>query len=577
VSDAFKVKCEAFLTKEDLTAAKIESEGTAMEELGETALTSAQACQTFIKEKNKELAEPPKKVGDPEKDPNAPTLPDLSKALGAANKTILEFKHKVQTGKVTGLKKAKAKEKLVKLKKTIQKYDKDKDSALSKDELLKYAMGEFKFKVGASDAELACSALSNGSGKKVISLDLLHRIRASIGIFREKALDATRREDRLAKEKLLEEQKESIKGLIEGATKLITEAESELKIMETSSEDFVGTNQLVIKAKAATSKESLTMADKATAAVEKCKSSVETAKKNLDELKTEVTELQGFLLGQVGNLKRKMQGFEARITKATTTVSKVRDDATKKVQQEILATRKVALEMIRHHQAEEKLGVDALYEQIAGGKKDSVSEKAFVAFFGKCKKAENVEKPSDEDLGRFFGAVNEEGNTGALSKEAVYSLIRRYMKVTKETVLTEEIGIKGSKTIRRLELNEVCEITEGPVTEGDTDINRVKVRMLKDEAKGWCTPVGNQGTVFLQDCALELKVLKETIMTPTFEIAASKETTKKLKPGEVVEVVEWQKKDEASGLMRAKVKTKDGKTGWASAVGNTGIVMMELM
>merc|ERR1712087_382303 len=125
--------------------------------------------------------------------------------------------------------------------------------------------------------------------------------------------------------------------------------------------------------------------------------------------------------------------------------------------------------------------------------------------------------------------------------------------------------------------NEMCEVIDGPTAEPDTDIKRVQVKMVKDGALGWCTPVGNQGTVFLEESALQLKVIKETIMTPTFEIAASKETTKKLKPGELVEVLEWMKKDEASGLMRAKVKTKDHKSGWATAVGNTGNVLLELV
>merc|ERR1712110_903101 len=118
----------------------------------------------------------------------------------------------------------------------------------------------------------------------------------------------------------------------------------------------------------------------------------------------------------------------------------------------------------------------------------------------------------------------------------------------------------------------MCEVVDGPVVEPDTQIKRVQVKMVKDDVVGWCTPVGNQGTVFLEEHPLQLKVVKETIMTPTFEISASKETTKKLKPGEIVEVLEWMKKDEVSGLMRAKVKTTDHKSGWATAVGNTGTI-----
>merc|ERR1712137_1337078 len=108
--------------------------------------------------------------------------------------------------------------------------------------------------------------------------------------------------------------------------------------------------------------------------------------------------------------------------------------------------------------------------------------------------------------------------------------------------------------------NEMCEVIDGPTAEAGTDIRRVQVKMMKDGVVGWCTPVGNQGTVFLEESPLQLKVVKETIMVPTFDLAASKETTKKLKPGEIVEVLEWMKKDEVLGIMRAKVKSADYKS-----------------
>merc|ERR1712196_497768 len=92
---------------------------------------------------------------------------------------------------------------------------------------------------------------------------------------------------------------------------------------------------------------------------------------------------------------------------------------------------------------------------------------------------------------------------------------------------------------------------------------------------GWVTPVGNQGTIFLKETegGLVMKVMKETILTASFEICgdAGKEQSRKLKPGEMVEVLQWMKKDETSGLMRAKVKTKVGSyVGWATAVGQNG-------
>jgi len=194
---------------------------------------------------------------------------------------------------------------------------------------------------------------------------------------------------------------------------------------------------------------------------------------------------------------------------------------------------------------------------------------------------------SQNDISRLFAYLDEE-EQGALNAEIVTSLVRCYMKVLKETVITNNKNIKEAKPIRRLEVGEVCCVLEGPVQEDDVEVMRYLVKSLKDDVEGWVTPVGNQGTTFLQESVggLIMKVVKETILTASFEICGDagkeqfrklKDTTRKLKPGEQVEVLQWMKKDESSGLMRAKVKTKVGNhVGWATAVGQTGAPFLEL-
>jgi len=93
------------------------------------------------------------------------------------------------------------------------------------------------------------------------------------------------------------------------------------------------------------------------------------------------------------------------------------------------------------------------------------------------------------------------------------------------------------------------------------------------------TPVGNQGTVFLKPGGNIFKVVKETILTGTFIIGEeSKQKDRKLKVGEILEVREWEKKEENTGLMRMKVCVKsDGQLGYATTVGNTGIKFLEVV
>merc|ERR1719203_54586 len=108
---------------------------------------------------------------------------------------------------------------------------------------------------------------------------------------------------------------------------------------------------------------------------------------------------------------------------------------------------------------------------------------------------------------------------------------------------------------------------------------------MRDDLEGWATVTGNQGTIFLREGGNLFKVVKDTILTDTFGLTADKEssrklkdTTRKVKEGEVLEVYEWPRKEEASGLTRMKAKVKsDGAVGWVTTTGNQGTVFAELL
>merc|ERR1712187_150929 len=200
---------------------------------------------------------------------------------------------------------------------------------------------------------------------------------------------------------------------------------------------------------------------------------------------------------------------------------------------------------------------------------------------GKVAKVEE-QWPSDEDLSRVFTAWDE-NETGSLTQEFFTLLIRVYMKVVNGTTITEELAVEktaGKDTkpaLRRLEPGEVLAIEEGPTKDPVSDLNRVRVRTMQDNIEGWVTVQGNMGTVFLKEGGGAFKVVKETIMTEPFDVGAVKDkdaskkvrdTTRKLKPGEIVDVREWPKKDDA-GITRMQCRARiDGYLGWATTVGN---------
>jgi len=322
-----------------------------------------------------------------------------------------------------------------------------------------------------------------------------------------------------------------------------------------------------------------------------------------------------------------------RIAKAEEGVNAKREAAKRREATELGGLKDRALTLLRHHKTVKTRSPDELFAEIAGKGKEHIDQAAFVGFFEECelprvevkkdKPAEQGEKQQDSevtadkktdanddgnkeaaedakdeppvevetepvpridegDAVRLFKFFSEE--EGHISKDSFLRLIRLFMKVVKDTVITETMEIKDSKTLRRAEVGEVFEVLEGPVTEESTKLPRLKVRAMLDGQEGWVTQAGNKGTTFLEEGGNTFKCVKETILTQSFDIAAQqdptkkKELTRKLKVGEIVEVVEWPKKEETSGLERMLCRCiVDGCGGWATTVGNSGIKFLEVV
>jgi len=232
------------------------------------------------------------------------------------------------------------------------------------------------------------------------------------------------------------------------------------------------------------------------------------------------------------------------------------------------------LATIFHHQGSKKLSSASVYDAFDKKKKGKVEESAFVAFFKTCDIAEDTTRMSEADSARLFAFLDADAK-GGLTKEQFMNLTRKFMKVLKTSVMTEDTSTK-SKAMRRLEEGEVVECLTGPTDAEGEEIKRIKVKSMVDDLEGWVTPVGNRGTVFMEDGGNKFKVVKDTILTADFEIGKVSGTPdRKLKLGEILEVREWAKKEEVSGLMRMKVQVKsDGQVGFVTSVGNTGIAFV---
>merc|ERR1711879_39552 len=121
-------------------------------------------------------------------------------------------------------------------------------------------------------------------------------------------------------------------------------------------------------------------------------------------------------------------------------------------------------------------------------------------------------------------------------------------------------------------VDEVIIVYEGPIRDDVAGITRVRGCVVKDCAVGWCTVLGNAGSIFLEQGDPVYEPLKEAVLTTELEPESS--TVATLRNSDRIEVLDWDKKIEASGVVRIYVKAKgsDGAdvVGWVTKMDQYG-------
>merc|ERR1712039_1010403 len=172
------------------------------------------------------------------------------------------------------------------------------------------------------------------------------------------------------------------------------------------------------------------------------------------------------------------------------------------------------VEASRTFMAAEKKTSEQIIEQLSDGA-EAIKKEKYVEFV----KGLTDFKLEDGQAEKFYAHIA--GEAGEISKQRFLELIRLYFKCVKATVLSEEVSIK-SKTIRRLEVGETLECLEGPATEEGANVKRVKCLAVNDDATGWATIAGNQGTPFLLPGGNIYVCVKETVLSDSLSITDSK-------------------------------------------------------
>mmetsp|Transcript_51215 Transcript_51215/g.89399 ORF Transcript_51215/g.89399 Transcript_51215/m.89399 type:complete len:934 (+) Transcript_51215:125-2926(+) len=586
-------KSEDLKCADDVTAANKQMEAVAAE-----AREKLKACTDFIVSKRSEIAvglasspnAPPRVTRDPNE-----TLGKISQGIHENTRTLETTLSRARVN-VSGLKKkAEATSRFNAVLAVFDKYDKDGDGLLNRKEILQYSKGEFDFVLPLDRVEHILEALVGDTAKGVAKEDF-QILRVQVGLARERVRDAERKKQRVEREAELAELRAKHEKSLAGAMAVVDAARKALEETESRASSVT---KLLGQAETG-AVEMLSQAAEFDGLARSVREKLKEAEKAVSAAKEEEVDsnLKSWYSIEVRKVDVQLSPLAGRLNLVSSRLTALQTRARRREGVELDGIRAKAVAAIQKRLQTRKLQAAALFAEVAS-KKGSLSLKDWLALFKSLEadskaqataeeqngeqKAQNGSAPtvalSSDDAERLFTSLDDE-EEGVITEAKFVCLLWKYMKVAKDAILTSDKAV-DSKSIRRLESSEVVRVVDGPMVEEKSGLERIRALTCKDNAEGWITIKGNQGTVFLEEVkdGHLFRVVQETILTSSFEIGAATrkvvDTTRKLQAGEVVEVREWPKKEEKTGLLRMKCKVKtSGEVGWATVVGNTGGVYL---
>jgi len=468
-------------------------------------------------------------------------------------KVVISSVDKTRAVHDNAVKKAKAVSRYERRAALFDKYDKDKDGALSKKEIASYAKAEFGFGIPteAFPKLLAQLATINGCVPK----DRFQRLKIAIGILREEEAARQRRKEAEERRKVLEEKKQALQADVNKVTDSLDEVEPEVKKAEEKAQPLaaeeLGAAEQVLAAAEATK-----------AQLDAARSEIATVRRQIADLSNGVDEaLKDFIAQESRQLEAKAEHLEARLQQVAAAVQRGNAHLQRLEQMELDKLSAGALKALRDHQTSKKISVEDFFVELDADKDELLSKAEFLGFF---KASEGFEFDS-EKMERLFNRFA--GESGSIAKDTFLKLVRVHYYVIKETLLTTEMGVKEGKAIRRLDVDEVLAVHEGPHQDETLGITRMRACAVKDDIMGWATVVGNTGGVFLEIGGNTFEVAMDAPLTATME--PDSEMVRQLKVGEKLDILDWDKKHEASGLARLRVRVlggdgAEGASGWVT-------------
>jgi len=514
-------------------------------------------CKEVVDAATKAVDEKEEEMGDNEASRKVRReLADLRATLTGGKRTIDKLLASVRTVREKATKKASALKKFEVRKDLFAKTNTTGGGKLSRKDIELFGKSEYNFEVSAEIMEKIMKVL------EPITLEKFQRMRGMVAIARSEKQARQKRAEEEEKRKILEEQKLAVTKVADEANELLVSAEAILDKAEVEMKPISRNSEMP----ADEMKSAATAVEGTIASAEK---EMEQASEKLKQVEEECTATEGLkglekkLLPRLTDRLGKLKGHAERVSGAAKAAL---EKAVRKAYAEVEQNRTEAVTSIRGYMSEKGKTGDQLWEDIGKGSAWTLAQ-----FLGFLKELPELKLEADQSEKLFEHIA---GESGEIDKLRFLELIRLFYKCIKATVLTEDISIK-SKTVRRLDMGEVLEALAGPTKEEGANVQRVRCQAVQDEAIGWVTIAGNQGTPFLEPGGNFYTCVKETVLTDGLSVQDSK-TIRRVTKGEVVEVLEFAKKDASVGVKRIKAKAKlDGTTGWITVSGNQGTSFLE--